>query len=64
MNRLLLDGREVQELDMPVKLEVYTKCPGKWVLIDLETGEQYTGYTTEGARQWKKLTPDEWVKVG
>jgi hypothetical protein len=64
MNRLLLDGREVQELHMPVKLEVYTKCPEKWVLIDLETGEQYTAYTTEGLRQWKKLKPEEWVKVG
>jgi len=63
MNRLLLDGREVTELDMPVKLEVYTKCPEKWVLIDMETGEQYTAYTTEGSRQWKKLKPDEWVKV-
>jgi hypothetical protein len=64
MNRLLLDGREVQELDMPVKLEVYTKCPEKWVLIDLETGEQYTAYTNEGLRQWKKLKPEECVKVG
>lgn len=53
--RKLIDGTEVQELDMPVKLEVYTKCPEKWLLIDRETGEHYTGYATEGKLHWKKL---------
>ena len=53
--RKLQDGRDVEELEMPVKLEIYTKCPEKWLLIDLEPGEHYTGYTSEGKRHWKKL---------
>jgi hypothetical protein len=53
--RKLIDGTEVQELEMPVTLHVYTKCPEKWRLIDLETGEHYTGHITEGKNYWKKL---------
>jgi len=53
--RRLQTGDEVVELDAPVKLEVYTKCPEKWLLIDLETGERYTGYTTQGKHNWKKV---------
>lgn len=32
-----------KELDKPVTLKVYTKCPSKWTLIDNETGQVYTG---------------------
>jgi hypothetical protein len=53
--RTLKDGSVVEELDTPITLEVYTKCPEKWLLVDLETGERYTGYTTEGKLHWKKL---------
>jgi len=53
--RKLQTGDEVIELENPVTLEVYTKCPEKWLLIDLETGERYTGYTTEGKNSWKKI---------
>jgi hypothetical protein len=42
------------ELNEPVVLTVTTKCPGKWKLTDLETGEVYTAYPTEGKLQWKK----------
>ena len=53
--RKLLDGREVQELEKALTLEVRTKCPEKWLLIDLETGERYTGYPTVGTSHWKKV---------
>ncbi len=53
--RKLLDGSEVQELDNPKTLAVKTKCPEKWLLIDLETGERYTGYSTDGNLDWKKV---------
>jgi hypothetical protein len=53
--RKLLDGNEVPELDEPKILTVKTKCPEKWLLIDLETGERYTGYGTDGSQDWKKL---------
>ena len=61
--RKLLDGSEVQELDSPITLEVYTKCPEKWLLIDTETGEVYTGYITEGKNHWKKTENNlQWVQ--
>lgn len=41
--RTLLDGRDVAELESPITLEVYTRCPEKWMLIDLQTGERYLG---------------------
>lgn len=53
--RKLLDGTEVEELQEPKTLKVTTRCPEKWLLIDLETGERYTGYATEGSRDWKKV---------
>lgn len=53
--RILLDGSEVQELPEAKILTVKTKCPEKWKLIDLETGEQYIGHATEGKNSWHKL---------
>lgn len=55
--RTLLDGNTVPELDKPVTLEVYTKCPKKWMLVDLQTGERYVGHDdpTQGPSHWKKI---------
>lgn len=53
--RQLQTGDEVIELDTPVTLQVYTKCPEKWMLVDLETGERYIGYSTEGKNDWRKV---------
>ena len=53
--RTLKDGTVVQELDRVKILEVKTKCPEKWKLVDLETGEQYIGYTTDGSLSWRKV---------
>ena len=41
--RKLKNGVEVSELERPVELVVKTKCPNKWKLIDLETGQEYLG---------------------
>jgi hypothetical protein len=41
--RILKDGSEVDSFDKPVDLIIHTKCPEKWKLIDLETGEEYLG---------------------
>ena len=41
--RKLLNGAEVQENDSPIDLIVHTKAPGKWKLIDMETGQEYIG---------------------
>jgi hypothetical protein len=53
--RKLKDGSEVAELDEAKILTVKTKCPEKWLLVDLETGEHYTGHVSEGKNSWKKI---------
>lgn len=54
-NRKLQDGSEVLELEEARILTIKTKCPEKWLLIDLETGERYTGHLTDGKNSWRKL---------
>ena len=51
--RTLKDTTTVEELDFPIILEVKTKVPEKWLLIDLETGEHYRGTNSvEQFSQW------------
>ena len=53
--RVLLTGETVDNLDESVTLIVYTKCPSKYRLVDMETGEQYTGQDPRyNNRHWKK----------
>ena len=56
--RKLITGTEVPELDSAVTLNIKTKCPAKWLLIDMETGEMYSPYETQGPLQWKKVYAD------
>ena len=50
--RILLDkygyGTQVEELDSPIDLIIHTKAPGKWRLIDMETGQEYIGLASPG----------------
>jgi hypothetical protein len=39
----MYQGAEVEEFSEAVDLTVHTKAPGKWLLIDLETGQEYIG---------------------
>ena len=39
--RTLKNGEEVKELDSSVQLIIKTKCPTKWIIEDLETGQKY-----------------------
>jgi hypothetical protein len=41
--RKLIDGTEIESYDTPIDLTIHTKAPGKWLLIDLETGQEYIG---------------------
>ncbi len=41
--RTLKDGSQAESFEKPVDLVIHTKCPEKWKLIDLETGEEYLG---------------------
>jgi hypothetical protein len=61
MNRKLIDGSEVPELEEAQTLMLKTKCPEKWLLVDRETGEIYTPYSTPGPNQWKKINFAKWV---
>mgnify|MGYP001026525382 CR=1 FL=1 len=54
--RKLLDGREVVELEEPMSLSVITKCPEKWILQDVETGQIFQGsLDKEIGKQWKEI---------
>ena len=39
--RILKNGEKVQELDTAMEIIIKTKCPTKWVVEDLETGQRY-----------------------
>jgi len=39
--RKLINGKKAKELDNPIELIIKTKCPTKWIIEDLETGERY-----------------------
>jgi len=54
--RTLLDGREVEAFDAAVDLTIHTKCPEKWLLIDLETGQEYIGSEKPNLYgKWKRI---------
>ena len=42
-HRILKDNSEVESFEKPVDLIIHTKAPGKWKLVDMETGEEYLG---------------------
>ena len=57
--RKLKNGEEVEELETSIKLIIKTKCPTKWIIEDLETGQKYraNGDTKIG----KMFTPISWA---
>ena len=60
MNRKLkISGAVVPEFDVAIRLKVVTKCPGKWKLTDMETGEEYIGQdpskTESNGNCWSKI---------
>ena len=54
--RILKDGTTVSNLDENITLKIYTKCPSKYKLVDMETGEEYVGQDPRHHNHhWKKL---------
>jgi len=46
--RKLLNGMSIKEASTPVRLEILTNAPTKWLFVDCETGEVWQG-THEGS---------------
>jgi hypothetical protein len=57
--RFLKNGKLVKDLESPVMLQVKTKCPAKYKLVDMETGEEYIGnepdIITKTGFYWRKI---------
>ena len=57
--RTLKDGTEVGQYEHNIILNVITKCPSKYKLIDMETGQEYIGQKPIGGEKqvvhWKKI---------
>ena len=51
--RKLQNGTEAEDLEFPVTLKVYTRCPEKYKLVDMETGEEYIGQWNQ-KKNWKR----------
>ena len=39
--RELKNGEKVKELEKSINLIIKTKCPTKWIIEELETGQRY-----------------------
>tara|TARA_B100000579_G_scaffold428610_1_gene439067 strand:- start:1275 stop:1469 length:195 start_codon:yes stop_codon:yes gene_type:complete len=39
--RKLKNGEKAKELEKSIQLIIKTKCPTKWIIEDLETGQRY-----------------------
>lgn len=54
--RKLLNGELVEEFEKAVDLIIHTKCPEKWKLIDMETGQEYIGSEKPNLYgKWKRI---------
>jgi uncharacterized protein (DUF2237 family) len=53
-NRTLKSGRLVPEAPQPVEVVLFTRCPAKWVSVDLETGDVWVFAETT----WKRASDE------
>ena len=60
--RTLLDGTQVHDEQNANNLKVYTKCPTKYKLVDMETGEEYMGLPF-GSKHPNGLYDVYWQKI-
>lgn len=49
-------GRDIEESSRLIILDIKTRCPSKWILVDTETGQTYKG-NPDG--YWDRLDPVE-----
>ena len=56
--RRLINGEIAEDLESPIDLIIHTKCPSKWILIDMETGQTYAGSNkNNGYGLWHRKEP-------
>lgn len=54
--RKLQNGKLVNETEKAIDLTIHTKCPEKWMLIDMETGQKYIGSQEPNLYgKWKRV---------
>jgi hypothetical protein len=63
--RKLVSGRTVDELPYPTNLTISTKCPSKWLFVDLENGNVWHVNekvlpTDMNYPRWRAPTKAEW----
>tara|TARA_Y100001954_G_C15535250_1_gene466190 strand:+ start:205 stop:516 length:312 start_codon:yes stop_codon:yes gene_type:complete len=62
--RKLIDGSVVEELKEPVSLVIETKCPNKWKIVDMETGQAYIGTDKNKKFQyWQSIDNDRLTNI-
>jgi hypothetical protein len=58
--RKLINGTEIESYSAPIDLTIHTKAPGKWKLIDMETGQEYIGQSaTNQYGKWLRIKDRE-----
>jgi hypothetical protein len=61
-NRTLQSGREVESQDKELRMSISSKCPAKWLFVDLETGDVWhhrEGYKEGEHPFWREATAKE-----
>tara|TARA_B100002019_G_scaffold100256_1_gene86356 strand:- start:742 stop:1053 length:312 start_codon:yes stop_codon:yes gene_type:complete len=62
--RKLIDGTEVKELDKPISLLIETKCPEKWKIVDMETGQAYIGTgNNKKFKYWQQIDDSQLKRI-
>lgn len=60
--RKLQSGREVKSQDEELRMTIASKCPDKWLFVDLETGDIWhhrKGYKEGEHPFWRSATAKE-----
>ena len=66
----MLNGSTVSEFDEAVDLIIHTRAPGKYKIVDLETGEEYIGSEIKNEtfapvliEKVKRGVIGQWIKI-
>jgi hypothetical protein len=62
LKRKLKNGKNAKEYNNPFALIIYTKCPEKWEIKDLETQQIYIG-SSKNFIDYKKIFEEKIDKI-